>query len=317
MKRLFCAIFAMLLISACVSFAQSYPLKPVRLIVPYASGNTDTTARILAQKLGERLGQQIVIDNRPGAGANIGAEIAARAAPDGYVLFYASLSHAINASLYRKPGYDLVKDFAPIVLLISNPYILTVHQSVPAHSVKELIALARTRPGQLNYASSGSSSHLAVEYFGSMAQVKMNHVPYKSGVPATVAIISGQVEVALTSTSATMPHIKSGKLRGLAISSAQRSPQAPELPTISEAGVPGYDVSTWHGLMAPAGTPKDLIMRLNAESVALLKLPDVQERYRAVDADIIGSTPEQFAAHIRSEIQKWSKVVIDSGAIVD
>ncbi len=308
---------AVLLIAPCLAVAQSYPTKPVRLIVPYASGNTDTTARIFGQKLGERLGQQVVIDNRPGAGANIGAEIAARAAPDGYVLFYASLSHVINASLYRKLGYDLVKDFAPIALLISSPYILTVHPSVPARSVKELIALAKARPGQLNYASSGSTSHLAVEYLSTMAGLKMNHVPYKSGAPATVAIISGQIEVALASASASMPHIKSGKLRGLGISTAQRSPQAPELPTISEAGVPGYDVSTWHGLVAPAGTPKEIITRLNAEAVTLLKLPDVQERYRAVDSDTLGSTPEQFGAHIRNEIQKWARVVKDSGAVAD
>jgi tripartite-type tricarboxylate transporter receptor subunit TctC len=233
------------------------------------------------------------------------------------VLFYASLSHAINASLYRKPGYDLVKDFAPIALLISSPYILTVHPSVPVRSVQELIAFARARPGQLNYASSGSTSHLAVEYFSSMAGLKMNHVPYKSGAPATVAIISGQVEAAFTSASAAMPHIKSGKLRGLGISCAQRSPQAPELPTISEAGVTGYDVSTWHGLAAPAGTAREIITRLNTEAVTLLKLPDVQERFRAVDSDTLGSTPEQFGAHIRSEIQKWARVVHDSGAVAD
>ena len=308
---------AVLLIAPCLCFAQPYPSKPVRLIVPYTAGNTDTTARIFGQKLGERLGQQVVIDNRPGAGANIGAEIAARAAPDGYVLFYASLSHAVNATLYKKLGYDLVKDFTPIALLISNPYILSVHPSVPARSVKDLIALARARPGQLNYASSGSTSHLAVELFSNMAALKMNHVPYKSGAPATVAIISGQVEVALTSASAAMPHIKSGKLRGLGISTAHRSPQAPELPTISEAGVPGYDVSTWHGLVAPAGTSKEIITRLNSESVASLKLPDVQERFRAIDADTLGSTPAEFAAHIRSEMQKWAKVVKDSGAIAD
>jgi tripartite-type tricarboxylate transporter receptor subunit TctC len=317
MQHLLCAIFAALLIAPGAAGAQSYPVKPVRLIVPYASGNTDTTARIFGLKLGERLGQQIVIDNRPGAGANIGAEIAARAAPDGYALFYLSLSHAINVSLYRKPGYDLVKDFAPIALLISSPYILTAHPSVPARSVKELIAFARAHPGRLNYASSGSTSHLAVEYFSSMAGVKMNHVPYKSGAPATVAIISGQVEAAFTSASAAMPHIKSGKLRGLGISSAQRSPQAPELPPIGEAGVPGFDVTTWHGIAAPAGTPREIIARLNTEAVTLLKLPDVQERYRAVDSDTIGGTPEQFGTHIRNEIQKWAKVVNDSGAVAD
>jgi len=308
---------ALLAVAPAFAVAQAYPNKPVRLIVPYTSGNTDTTARIFGAKLAERLGQQVVIDNRPGAGANIGAEIAARSAPDGYVLFYASLSHAINASLYHKLGYDLVRDFAPVALLISSPYILTVHPSVPAQNVKDLVALAKARPAQLNYASSGSTSHLAVEYLSTLAGIKMNHVPYKSGAPATVAIISGQIEVALASASASMPHIKSGKLRGLGISTAKRSPQAPDLPTISEAGVPGYDVSTWHGVSAPAGTPKEIIARLNAESVALLKQPDVIDRYRAVDSDTLGSTPEQFGAHIRNEIQKWAKVVKDSGAIAD
>lgn len=317
MHPAFAALLSALWVAPCLAFAQAYPTKPVRLIVPYTSGNTDTTARIFGQKLGERLGQQIVIDNRPGAGANIGAEIAARSAPDGYVLFYLSLSHAINASLYHKLNYDLTKDFAPIALLISSPYILTVHPSVPARSVAELIAFAKEHPGQLNYASSGSTSHLAVEYFSTLAGLKMNHVPYKSGAPATVAIISGQVEVALASASASMPHIKSGKLRGLGISTAQRSPQAPDLPTISESGVPGYDVSTWHGIAAPAGTPRDIITRLNAESLALLKMPDVIERYRAVDSDVLGSTPEQLGAHIRSEIQKWAKVVRDSGVVAD
>jgi tripartite-type tricarboxylate transporter receptor subunit TctC len=311
------AIGALFFIAPWLSFAQSYPVKPVRLIVPYTSGNTDTTARIFGQKLAERLGQQVVIDNRPGAGANIGAELAARAAPDGYALFYASLSHAINATLYKKLGYDLVKDFAPVALLIASPYILTVHPSVPAHSLKDLLALARARPAQLNYASSGSTSHLAVEYFSMMANLKMNHVPYKSGAPATVAIISGEVEVAFTSASAAMPHIKSGKLRGLGITTALRSPLAPQLPTISEAGVPGFEVSTWHGLTVPAGTPAEIIARLNAESVALLKLPDVQERYRAVDSVTLGSTPAEFGAHIRSEIKKWAKVVKDSGAVAD
>ena len=307
----------LLLGASALAAAQGYPTKPVRLIVPYAAGNTDTTARIYGAKLAERLNQQVVIDNRPGAGANIGAEIAARSTPDGYVLFYASLSHAINASLYSKLNYDLVKDFTPIAVLISSPYILTVHPSVPAQNVRELIALAKARPGLLNYASSGSTSHLAFEYFSTLAQVKMNHVPYKSGAPATVAIISGQIEVALASASASMAHIKSGKLRGLGISTAKRSPQAPELPTISEAGVPGYDVSTWHGVSAPAGTPKEIIARLNAESNALLKLPDVQERYRAVDSDPLGGTPEEFAQLIKSEIAKWAKVVKDSGVVAD
>ena len=296
---------------------QAYPHKPVRLIVPYSSGNTDTVARIFGQKLGERLGQQVVIDNRPGAGATIGAEIAARAPADGYVLFFGSLSHAINVTLYKKLNYDLVKDFAPVSLLMFNPYVLAVHPALPARSLAELIALAKARPGELNYGSSGTGSYLAAAYFSSMAGVKMNHIPYKSGAPAAVALISGQVEVGLMSVSAAMHHIKSGKLRGMGVTSTQRSALAPDLPTISEAGVAGYEVSTWHGVLAPAGTPREIIARLNDESVKLLTLPDVQERLRVADSVVIGSTPEQFAAHIRSEIAKWAKVVTESGATVE
>ena len=287
------------------------------MIVPYSSGNTDTVARIFGQKLGERLGQQVVIDNRPGAGATIGAEIAARSPADGYVLFFGSLAHAINVSLYKKLNYDLVRDFSPISLLMSNPYVLAVHPSLPVRTLPELIALAKARPRTLNYASSGTGSFLAAEYFSSMAGLKMNNVPYKSGAPAAVALISGQVEVGLMSVSAAMPHVKSGKLRGMGVTSAQRSALAPELPTIGEGGVPGYEFNTWHGLLAPAGTPREIIARLHDESVKLLALPDVQERLRFADSVSIGSTPEQFAAYIRSEIAKWAKVVAESGAAVE
>ena len=311
------ALASALFVIPILSGAQSYPQKPVRLIVPYSSGNTDTVARIFAQKLGERLAQQVVVDNKPGAGATIGAEIAARSPPDGYALFFGSLSHAINVTLYKKLNYDLVKDFAPVSLLMSNPYVLAVHPSLPVRSLGELIALARARPGALNYGSSGTGSFLAAEYFSTMAGVKMNHIPYKSGAPAAVALISGQVEVGLVSVSAAMPHIKSGKLRGMGVTSAQRSALAPDLPTISEAGVNGYEVSTWHGLLVPTGTPRDIISRLNDESVLLLKLPDVQERLRVADSVPIGSTPEQFAAHIRSEIDKWAKIVKDSHATIE
>ena len=303
--------------SASTGSGQAYPNKPVRMIVPYSSGNTDTVARIFGQKLGERLGQQLVIDNRPGAGATIGAEIAARAPADGYVLFFGSLSHAINVTLYKKLNYDLVKDFAPVSLLMANPYVLAVHPSLPVQSLPQLIALAKARPRTLNYASSGTGSFLAAEYFSSMAGLKMNNVPYKSGAPAAIALISGQVEVGLMSVSAAMPHIKSGKLRGMGVTSAQRSALAPDLPTISEAGVPGFEVSTWHGVLAPAGTPREIILRLNEESIKLLKLPDVQKRLRVSDSVTIGSSPEQFAAHIRSEIAKWAKVVTESGAAVE
>ncbi len=300
--------------------AQQYPGKPVRLIVPFPpGGGTDTLARIYGQKLAEIFGQQVVIDNRPGAGTNIGAEIAAKAPPDGYTLLMGNIAHAINVTLYNKLAYDFVKDFAPVTLLASTPNILVVHPSVPAKSVKELIALARARPGQLDYASSGggSSSHLAAELFNNMAGVKMTHVPYKGGGPAVIALVGGQVSVGFATTPSVITHVKAGKMRGLGVTTAQRSPSTPELPTISEAGVPGYEAGTWYGLLVPAGTPKEIVARLHAESVKLLKLPDVKDRLDATGFEAIGNTPDQFAAYIRSEIEKWAKVVKVSGARAD
>jgi len=302
------------------SAQAQYPNKPVRLIVPFPpGGGTDTLARIYGQKLAEVFGQQVIIDNRPGAGTNIGAEIAAKAPPDGYTLLMGNIAHAINVTLYSKLAYDFVKDFTPVTLLASTPNILVVHPSVPAKSVKELIALAKARPGQLDYASagSGSSSHLAAELFGIMAGVKMTHVPYKGGGPAVIALVGGQVSVGFATTPSVITHVKAGKMRGLGVTTARRSPSTPELPTISEAGVPGYEAGTWYGLLAPAGTPNEIVARLHAESVKLLKLPDVKDRLDATGFESIGNTPEQFAAYIRSEIEKWGKVVKASGARVD
>ena len=302
------------------SAQAQYPNKPVRLIVPFPpGGGTDTLARIYGQKLAEVFGQQVIIDNRPGAGTNIGAEIAAKAPPDGYTLLMGNIAHAINVTLYGKLAYDFVKDFTPVTLLASTPNILVVHPSVPVKSVKELIALAKARPGQLDYASagSGSSSHLAAELFGIMAGVKMTHVPYKGGGPAVIALVGGQVSVGFATTPSVITHVKAGKMRGLGVTTARRSPSTPELPTISEAGVPGYEAGTWYGLLAPAGTPNEIVARLHAESVKLLKLPDVKDRLDATGFESIGNTPEQFAAYIRSEIEKWGKVVKASGARVD
>lgn len=301
------------------AYAQ-YPGKPVRMIVPFPpGGGTDTLGRIMAQKLGEVLGQQVVVDNRPGGGTNIGAEIAAKAPPDGYTVLMGNVSHAINVTLYSKLNYDLVKDFAPVSLLASTPNILVVHPSVPAKSVKELIVIARARPGQLDFASSGSgsSAHLAGEMFSMMAGVKMSHIPYKGGGPAVIALIGGQCSVGFATTPSVITHVKSGKLRGLAVTSAQRSPSTPELPTVSEAGVAGYEAGTWYGFLVPAATSKDIVARLHTESIKLLKLPDVRERIESVGFETIGSTPEQFAAYIRSEIEKWAKVVKASGARAD
>jgi len=302
-----------------IAWAQ-YPSKPVRLIVPFPpGGGSDTLARILSPKLAEVLGQQLVIDNRPGGGTNIGAEIAAKSQPDGHTVLMGNVSHAINVTLYTKLSYDLVKDFAPVSLMASTPNILVVHPSVQAKSVKELVALARAQPGKLDYASSGSgsSAHLAAELFSSMAGVKMNHVPYKGGGPAVVALVGGQCQVGFATTPSVIQHVKSGKMRGLAVTSAQRSPSTPDLPTVSEAGVAGYEAGTWYGFLVPAGTPKAVVTRLHAESVKLLKLPDVRERLDAAGFDAIGSSSAEFSTYIRTEIDKWRKVVRAAGVRAD
>ena len=322
MKRVHCGwlLFIAVAMAGIAPAPAQYPGKPVRLIVPFPpGGGTDTLARIVGQKLGETLGQQVIIDNRPGAGTNIGAEIAARSAPDGYTVLMGNISHAINVTLYSKLSYDLAKDFAPVTLLASTPNILVVHPSVPAKSVKELVALARARPGQLDYASSGSgsSAHLAGELFLNLTGVKMTHVPYKGGGPAVIALVGGQCSVGFATTPSVIGHVKSGKMRGLAVTSAQRSPSTPELPTLSEAGVAGYEAGTWYGFLVPAGTSKEIISRLHAESVKLLKLPDVRQRLDNAGFDPIGNSPEEFGAYIRSEIEKWGKVVRTAGVRVE
>jgi tripartite-type tricarboxylate transporter receptor subunit TctC len=297
-----------------------YPAKPVRLVVPFPpGGGSDALSRILGPKLSEGLGQQVVIENRPGAGANIGAEVAAKSPPDGYTLLMGNVAHAINASLYAKLNYDFIKDFAPVSLLASTPNIVVVHPSVPAKSVKELIALARARPGQLDFASSGagSSAHLAGELFMSMAGVKMNHVPYKGGGPAVVALLGGEVSVGFATTPSVIQHVKSSRLRGLAVTTAKRSPSTPDLPTVSEAGVNGYEAGTWYGLLAPSGTPKEVVSRLHAESMKYLGSPDVKQRLDNAGFEAIGTTPEQFGAYIRTETEKWGKVVRAAGVRVE
>ena len=317
--------FLTLLMFACANaipvFAQpQYPVKPLRLIVPYPpGGGTDTLARLLVQKLSEALGQQVVLDNRPGAGANIGVEVAAKSPPDGYTLLLATIANAISASLYSKLNYDLVKDFSSVTLLATTPHMLVVHPSVPARSVKEFVALATARPQQLAYSSSGSGtpSHLAGELFASMTGVRLVHVPYKGGGPSVIALLSGEVSVGFATMPSVIPHVKAGKLRALAVTTAQRSPSFPQLPTISEAGVPGYDAGSWYGLLVPAGTPKEVVARLNAETVKLLKLPEVKERLDSAGFEVLVSTPEEYAAFTRNEIEKWAKVVKASGARAD
>ena len=294
--------------------SAQYPARPIRLLVPFAAGSTnDIVGRIIALPLSEALGRSVVVDNRPGAAGNIGAELVAHSPPDGYTLMIGNLSLAISVTLYSKLGYDLVKDLAPVSWLASGSYLMTVNPSVPAKSVKELIALARARPGQLDVAASGAGIFLASQLFQGMTGVKMTTVTYRSTPFALTALISGEVSVGFPGTSAAFPHVTSAKLRGLAVTSARRSPKLPDFPTIAEAGVPGYEASAWYGLMVPARTPPEIISRLHAESVKALNRPDVKERIGATDLEPVGSTPEQFGAHIRSEIEKWGKIVKATG----
>jgi len=297
--------------------AQTYPARPIRAIVPYAAGGgVDVVARLIAPRLGERLGQQVVIDNRPGATGNIGAELASRAAPDGYTVLIAGASIAINVSLYRKLAYDLVKDFAAVTSLAVSPNIVLVHPSLTARSIAELIALARARPGQLNYASGGSGStlHLTAELFKSMTGVAITHVPYKGTGPALIAVISGETEVVMPPLAGTLAYVESGRLRALAVTSASRVKMLPQLPTVAEAGVPGFESGQWYGVFVPAATSPDIVIRLQTDIARVVRLPDVVEQITQQGSIATGETPEQFAAHVRQEIAKWAKVVKVSGA---
>jgi len=298
--------------------ADAYPAKPVRFVVAFPpGGGTDIIARSIAQKLTERIAQQVVVDNRPGAGGNIGTDIVAKSAPDGYTMLMGSAGPlAINASLFGKMPFDPIKDLAPVTLAASTPNVLVVHPSLRAATVKELIALAKARPGEINFASSGhgTPAHLAGELFNSMAGVKMVHVPYKGAAPALADLLGGQVQLMFSTMPPALPHVKDGKLRALAVTSAKRSPAAPDLPTLDEIALPGFEANTWHGVVVPAGTPATIVARLNREIVAILHLPEVVERLSCQGAEPVGSTPEEFAAYIRSETLKWAKVVRDSGA---
>ncbi|HTF16326.1 MAG TPA: tripartite tricarboxylate transporter substrate binding protein [Burkholderiales bacterium] len=298
--------------------AEPYPARPVRFVVAFPpGGGTDIIARSIAQKLGERLGQQVLVDNRPGAGGNIGTDIVAKSSPDGYTLLMGSAGPlAINASLFARMPFDPIKDLAPVTLAASTPNVLVVHPSLPAATVRELIALAKARPGEINFASSGhgTPAHLAGELFNSMAGVKLIHVPYKGAAPALADLLGGQVQLMFSTMPPALPHVKDGQLRALAVTSLKRSPAAPDLPTVDEIALPGFEANTWHGVVVPAGTPGAIVARLNREIVAILHLPDVVERLSGQGAEALGSTPEEFAAYIKSESVKWAKVVRDSGA---
>lgn len=279
----------------------------------------DIMSRAIAEKLTAAWGHQVVVDNRGGAGGGIGTEIAARSAPDGYTLLTGHIgTHAINVSLYSRLGYDAVKDFAPVTLIATLPLGLFVHQSLPANSVRELVALAKAKPGQINFASAGSGgpTHMAGEMLKAMAGINIVHVPYKGNAAALTDLVAGQVQMMFSNLLTAGPHVRSGKLRALAISSVKRSPQAPELPTVTEAGVPGYDLTPWYGVFAPANTPRPIVIKLNQEIGRIINGPEMKPRFAAQGVDLITSTPEEFAALIRTEIPKWREVVKKSGASV-
>ena len=295
----------------------TYPNRPLRLIVPYAAGgNGDIVSRILAQKLVTQIGQQVVIDNRGGAGGNIGAELAARAAPDGYTLMLGTNTHAINMSLFAKLPYDLQRDFAPVSRTTSAPMVLLVHPSLPAKTVKEFIALAKSQPGKLNYASggSGSSAHVITELFAAMAGVQLTHVAYKGVAQATTDLIAGQIQVAFNSTATALGHMQAGRVRGLGLSTATRSSAAPGVPTIAEAGLPGFDASIWQGIFVPARTPPETIARLHREIATALNSGEVKDQLAVQGLDALPTTPQQFAVFVTEEIAKWAKVIKLSGA---
>ena len=300
--------------------AQAYPSKPLRIIVGFPPGGaTDVAARAVAQKLTESIGQQVIVDNRPGAASNIGAELVARAAPDGYTLFMGSVSTAINPSLYSKLSYDPLRDFAAVTQVANTPFLLVTHPSMPVKNVKELIAFAKARPGQVNYATAGAGSggHLFMELFRSLTDINIVSVPYKGAAPATTDVLAGQVPLMFDNILTTLPLVRSGRFRGLAVSTAARSPIAPDISTMAEAGVAGYEANAWFGVFAPAATPKDLIARINAEIVKGLQTADMRERLRALGAEPVGGTPEQYAAFFRAEVAKWAKVVKAAGVRLD
>ncbi len=305
-------------VPASAADAAAYPNKPVRIIVPFAPGGpTDIVARTVAQKLSESFGQSVVVDNRPGAGGVMGADLAAKGTADGYTLLLCSTGPmAINPGLLRNMPYDALRDFAPITLVVTIPYLLLVHPSFPAQSVKELLALARAKPGQLNYGSAGNgtTSHLAMELFRSMANIRVVHVPYKGSAPAAIDLIGGQLQLLFEAPPSSLPFVRSGKLRALGISTARRTPLLPDMPTISEAGVPGYEVLTWSGICAPAKTPRSIITRLNETIVQGVTSRETRERFSALGADVVANTPDDFGQFIVSELAKWSRVIRESGA---
>jgi tripartite-type tricarboxylate transporter receptor subunit TctC len=303
------------------ALAQAWPSKPIRLVVPFpAGGSTDVVARLMAEKLTTSLGQPVVVDNRAGGGGTAGSDLAAKSMADGYTLLMGTSStHAIAPSLYPKLNYDPVKDFAPITLLGTATILMVVHPTVPAKTVAEFIALAKSKPGQWMYGSTGngSVSHLTAEYFKSNAGIDMQHIPYKGDSPLTLDLVAGRVQVAFGTAVAFLPHVQSGKLNALAVTDAKPSPVAPRLPTVAASGLAGFEALQWFGLFAPAGTPRDVISRVNSEVVKALQMPEVQEKLQGLGMQVAGSGPDVFSGFIQSEASKWGKIVKESGAKVD
>ena len=319
-------VFASLCLASCASclgyggaFAQPYPAKPVRIIVPAApGGGTDLVARVLAQHFSETLGQQFVVDNRGGAGTTLGSAIAAKSPPDGYTLILHHVSLAFNASYYRKLPYDTLKDFAPITLVATQPFLVVVHPSLPVKSMKELIALAKSRPGGIAYGTGGAGSgpHMSAELLKLVAKIDLLAVPYKGAGPAFIDLMSGQVQMMIATMSLALPHVKAGRVRALAVTSPQRHPVVPDLPAVAET-VPGYRYLVWYGLLAPAGTPAPVIQRLNIAAVKILQARDTQERLAGEGLETKTSTPEEFTAYLKSEVETWAKVVHAAGLHAD
>jgi tripartite-type tricarboxylate transporter receptor subunit TctC len=314
-----------ILIAACALgcaplLAQTYPAKPVRVIAPFPpGGSSDLIARILAQKMSEGLGQQVIVENRPGAGSNLGSAAAARAAPDGYTLLITSVSAAINRTLIRNPGFDILKDFAPLGKLAIGPTALVVHPSVPATNVRELIKLAQSRPGDLNYGSGGNGtpSHICGEMFRSMARVNISHVPYKGTGQSVTDLMAGQIQLVFASMPVVFPHMKTGRLRTLAVTGAARTPLAPSLPTVAEAGIPGYAFDSWWGLVTNAGVSQPILNTLSTELRRVLQLPEVKERFADLGIDVASSTPAELASFTRAEIERLAKVIQAAGIRVE
>jgi len=311
---------ALLLAHATVAQAQSYPARPIRFVAPYVpGGGVDFVARVIAGKLSETIGQQVIVENRPGGGTNIGSELVARAVPDGYTLLVGGVPNTVNMVLFKKPPYHVEKDFAPVTQTTTAPNILAVHPSLPVRSVKDLIALAKARRGELTFASAGtgSSNHLSGELFRVMAGVDIVHVPYKGGGAAVIDLIAGHVSMYFGTTPSTVPHVRTGKLRALAVTTPQRSRATPDIPTMAEAALPGFDNAAWHCLLAPAGTPPAVISKLHTEVVRVLRLPEIIERMAAQGVDVIGSTPAELAAYIKQDLVKYEKLVKAAGIRIE